>query len=139
MALLRAILAGFFGCLLAVVILRIPAAIVSGDDATVEDAVTVALVVLALAGAAAGAVGAWEGLRAGLSPVGARLMGAAGAIAYGAVLSAGPGDAGYTILGLGVLTVGAAVGATVPALRPRPASPGRPARRRPGRYRPAGR
>jgi hypothetical protein len=115
MGLLRALLAGFLGCLLAVVVLRIPAAVVSGDDATVEDAVTVAVVVLALAGAAAGALGAWEGMRAGLSPRGAWLMGTVGAIGYGAVLSAGPGDARYTIIGLTVLSVAAGLGASWPA------------------------
>jgi hypothetical protein len=115
MALLRALLAGFLGCLLAVVVLRIPAAVVSGTDASVEDAVTVGVVVLALAGAAAGALGAWEGLRAGLPPLGAWLMGTVGAIGYGVVLSAGPGDAGYTILGLAVLSIGAGLGASWPA------------------------
>jgi hypothetical protein len=115
MALARALLAGFFGCLLAVVVLRIPAAIVSGDDASVDDAITVALVVLAVAGAAAGAVGAWEGLRAGLSPRGAWLMGAVGAVGYGAILSAGPGDASNTILALAVLAVAAVLGAGWPA------------------------
>jgi hypothetical protein len=120
MALLRALLAGFLGCLLAVIVLRIPAAVISGTDASAEDAVTVGVVVLALAGAAAGALGAWEGLRAGLPPLGAWLMGTAGAIGYGAVLSAGPGDAGYTILGLAVLSVGAGLGASWPARMPAP-------------------
>jgi hypothetical protein len=137
MALLRALLAGFLGCMTAFLLLRIPLAIAGTDDASIDTAIAVAVVVLALAGAAGGTLGGWEGRRAGLEPRGAWLMGAVGAIGYGAVLSAGPGGTGYAIIGLAVLSVGAGLGATVPARRRRPASPRRSGRRRPGRYRPA--
>lgn len=126
MGLLRALLAGFFGCLVAVILARIPVAVIGGES--VDLAVALAAVVLALAGAGGGALGAFEGRRAGLDPLGAWMLGAGGAIAYGALLSAGPGDVANTVVVLACLAAGALAGAgwvarggrrRAPALRPR--------------------
>lgn len=128
MGLVRALLVGFVGCLVAVIVVRIPVAVAGGES--VGAAVAVAAVALALAGAGGGALGAWEGRRAGLEPTGAWLMGAGGAIAYGAVLSAGPGDVANTIAVLAFLVAGALAGAGWIARGRHGHGPRRPALRR---------